>query len=278
MGFWTNFKPRMNPSNPLYITTAGIHQQEPVMHHQGSPDWHLLLTVGGEGILKLNGDTYLLSPGTFFLHPPYTPVEYYAISPQWTTISITYNGVDAAALSASLVGVHKTTDPFLLKEALHDIYLLPRNRRQSVGKRMLLELLTSLPDRIETRISANKGTEGVVSDDNLILSAVKFYIEKNLSERITVEDLCRVAGYKKTKLSALFKEKTGKSPHQYLKDCRYFRACELLKRALHLSVDEVARLSGYRSASYLDQCFREKRKSHLSPLQFRNRYLEVDSK
>lgn len=273
MGYWTNFTKRMNPSEPLYITTAGWHEQEPVLH-QGFPDWHLHLTLKGEGVLFANGKKHLLSQGTLFLHPPDTPVEYYAVSKKWIAISITYNGAEAKALSDAFVGVSKTKDFFVLKGLLDDIYLLPKTRRQSIGKKLVRDLLLRLPEHIVAPVPPSEELKGALLGDAAAVAAVKQYVEAHLNERITVDDLCRVAGYKKTKLSAVFKEKTRSSLYRYVERRRLFRAAELLKRALHLSVEEIAELCGFSSLSYFDQRFRKA--IHSSPLEFRKSFQERD--
>ena len=273
MGYWTNFKKRPNPSTPLYITTAGSREQEPVLH-QGFPDWHLHLTLKGEGVLLVDGEKYLLSQGTLFLHPPHTPVEYYALSKKWLTTSITYNGIDAKSLSEAFIGVHKTKEFFVLKGLLNDIYLLPKTRRQSIGKNLVRDLLCRLPEHIVDPVLPSEDLNETLLGDAAAVAAVKRYVEAHLKESITVEDLCRVANCKKTKLSAVFKKKTGMTLYNYVERRRIFRACELLKRDLHLSVDEIAEQCGFSSLSYFDQRF----KKHVlcSPLAFRKDFQERD--
>ena len=273
MGYWTNFKKRLNPSAPLYITTAGNREQEPVLH-QGFPDWHLHLTLKGEGVLLVDGEKYLLSQGTLFLHPPHTPVEYYALSKKWLTTSITYNGADAKSLSEAFVGIHETKDFFVLKRLLDNIYHLPKMRRQSIGKNLVRDLLLCLKDHIVAPVLAGKNLDETLLGDAATVAAVKHYVEAHLKESITVEDLCRVANCKKTKLSAVFKKKTGITLYNYVERRRMFRACELLKRDLHLSVDEIAEQCGFSSLSYFDQRF--KKHTHSSPLVFRKNYQERD--
>jgi AraC-like DNA-binding protein len=93
------------------------------------------------------------------------------------------------------------------------------------------------------------------------------YIELNISEKITLADLCCCSGCCKTVLTQLFKEYLQKSPGEYLKNVRLQYACCLLQDYT-LSIGEVADQCGYCNQLYFSNDFKKHYGS--SPRQWRN--------
>ncbi len=84
----------------------------------------------------------------------------------------------------------------------------------------------------------------------LQLRNVEIYIEENLSERISVNDLAVVAGLKKDHFAHLFKTSTGFSPHRYIIALRlaYVRR---LKNMGTMTNAQIAAESGFYDESHL---------------------------
>jgi len=89
------------------------------------------------------------------------------------------------------------------------------------------------------------------------VSEVISYVRANLSEPLTVSDLAERVALSPSAFSHLFRDVTGKSPYQFVKDIRLNRARELLV-AGDLSVTQVSRAVGYSSASHFINEFRER--------------------
>lgn len=95
------------------------------------------------------------------------------------------------------------------------------------------------------------------------------YIHINCTERVTTEQLCRIAGYSGAHLRRLFLQHYGASPSEYMINVRIERAKELLTELPARSVEEIAQSLGFSSCSYFCKQFREK--VGQTPLAFRNR-------
>lgn len=100
-----------------------------------------------------------------------------------------------------------------------------------------------------------------------IVSIAKKYICKHYGEELDLEQLAESAHTSPRYLCRLFKEETGEGIGQYLKKYRLQKAQELLK-STNLKIKEIGRKTGYSSASYFCQSFREY--FGISPEKFRN--------
>ncbi|WP_281359905.1 helix-turn-helix domain-containing protein [Pseudonocardia xinjiangensis] len=87
-----------------------------------------------------------------------------------------------------------------------------------------------------------------------ILAALAF-ARAHYAEPLTVNDLARQAALSPSAFSAHFRDATGRSPYQFLKECRLDRARELLGGG-GTSVTAVSRRVGYTSASHFIKEFR----------------------
>jgi AraC family transcriptional regulator len=82
------------------------------------------------------------------------------------------------------------------------------------------------------------------------LRQVLEYIEVNLAENISLDDLASVVGLSVSHFNALFREAAGLSPHQYLIRRRVERAKNLLGQG-DLSISQIANETGFAHQSHL---------------------------
>lgn len=108
-------------------------------------------------------------------------------------------------------------------------------------------LQRDLHDRL-TQIAAQQVT-------NKPLAAALDYIADHLGDPLTVSQLARQVNLSPSAFSRLFREETGSSPYQFVKDTRLDRARELLE-GRRLGVTDVSRTVGYTSCSHFIKEFR----------------------
>jgi len=106
-------------------------------------------------------------------------------------------------------------------------------------------------DRISARIEVDRAIE---------------HMHANLSEKITLQDMARVAGMSPSHFSRVFKREAGEPPVQYLSRIRMERARRLLSSG-DGSITEIALSCGFGSPAYLAGRFAKK--FGLSPREFR---------
>jgi AraC-like DNA-binding protein len=80
------------------------------------------------------------------------------------------------------------------------------------------------------------------------------YLEEHYAEDVTLDRLASVANYSPFHLHRLFVERTGTTPHRYLRACRIERAKSLLARS-DLAVARVAEIVGYASERHFSRVF-----------------------
>ena len=97
------------------------------------------------------------------------------------------------------------------------------------------------------RVSSRK-LEGGLSKRALKLATD--YVGDNLAGSLTLSEISRAANISPYHFSRLFKESTGRSPHQYVIRERVERAKELL-RSTGLPLHEVAALAGFADQSHM---------------------------
>lgn len=95
------------------------------------------------------------------------------------------------------------------------------------------------------------------------------YIDKNYTQRITLDNLSESFAVNKFRLQKEFKRHIGLTPNDYVINCRLNRAKELLKYS-DLSVSEISYRVGIENVSHFINLF--KKSEHKTPLTFRSEW------
>jgi len=93
-------------------------------------------------------------------------------------------------------------------------------------------------------------------------------IHAGCGQRVTLDELARVAGMSRSAFAQHFKDLVGLAPIEYLVKWRMCRASEML-RTENLALDQVAEKVGYESAVSFSRAF--KREFDISPGEYRHR-------
>jgi AraC-like DNA-binding protein/PAS domain-containing protein len=101
-----------------------------------------------------------------------------------------------------------------------------------------------------------------------LAEAASQYMREHLAERIDLPSLSSVLAVSPGHLGRLFKQRTGRTPHQFLIDLR-LEAAEGLLADTDLTVTQIAWRVGFASPSHFVTTFRARRGS--TPLEFRRR-------
>ena len=87
------------------------------------------------------------------------------------------------------------------------------------------------------------------------LKRVQAYVEENLPEAITLQDLAEAAGLSRMHFAAQFRAATGLRPHEYVVRRRIEQAQELM-RDPHLPLVQVALSVGFQTQAHFTTVFR----------------------
>ncbi|MBB1485261.1 helix-turn-helix domain-containing protein [Oceanospirillum sediminis] len=90
----------------------------------------------------------------------------------------------------------------------------------------------------------------------LNIDRINHYIRQNMSDKITVAQLARIACISESRFHLLFRETIGLTPHQYLIQARLKEAYHLLYNS-SVSVNDIAAQTGFTSQSALTNAFKK---------------------
>lgn len=90
---------------------------------------------------------------------------------------------------------------------------------------------------------------------NTLIELIISYLEKNIYNKITLNDICDIFFIRKSQLSVIFKEYTGKSPMQYYSELKIEEAKKLLRENV-LSVSEITDKLNYSGIHSFSRAFK----------------------
>ncbi|AIQ48656.1 hypothetical protein R70723_24145 [Paenibacillus sp. FSL R7-0273] len=90
-----------------------------------------------------------------------------------------------------------------------------------------------------------------------LVERCKTFIDSNLQQSIGLEDMAEFAGCSKFHLTREFERSLGFSPGRYLIRMRLERAATLLLEPTNLTLEQVAKQSGFSNANYFGKVFRK---------------------
>lgn len=93
------------------------------------------------------------------------------------------------------------------------------------------------------------------------------YINRNLSMKISVEELAKHAYVSKSTLGKYFRRELAVSVNEYISDAVMLKASQLLRNS-KMSVHDISEALGFCDQFYFSKCFKDKFKK--SPKEFRN--------
>ncbi len=177
----------------------------------------------------------------------------YAADPEWDFVYINLCGSAALSMIEELTRHHGHVLPVNLAQPavvrLIDLARGPGVRHQRLGlavsARIAGDLLMTLAE----------GCQGVQDPERDCIDAACAYLIRHLARPIDVADAAAEVGVSREHLTRLFRRRLGVAPASWLRRER-LRHAELLVRGSRLPLQEVARRSGFATASHFVQAFR----------------------
>jgi AraC-like DNA-binding protein len=162
--------------------------------------------------------------------------------------------------NVQIAGLHQLSDP--LAAELDRPGMLSSEATDSLARLLIIRIARHLRVAREPSNPLN----------SKVLQRVRDYIAANLSERLLVADLARVAGMSPNRFAHAFGRQTGQSPHQCVFAARLDRASHLL-RTSDLPLVEVAHDCGFSNQQHLSNAMRR----HLgtTPTRYRSMYRKI---
>jgi len=259
-----------NAYEELHYMESTLNSLSGVKHvHDRS--YEVLFVVEGDGSMLIGNNLYPIKENTVFLT---SKMEIHNITPnseKYIRNIININD-DYLEKIAELTG----TEDFLTKlfgrrciplsdegAALIQRYFSLINECDTDNPEQRIMLLRYITGMLKM-LSETKTTDAQ-SINNSISKAVS-YIDKNLSENLTLEMICNHVHLSKYHFCRLFREKTGMSPFKYIIECRISKAKMLLSYTGD-SISNIAAATGFSTSANFCNAFRKYEKT--SPTDFR---------
>ena len=170
--------------------------------------------------------------------------------------------------------MRRLSDALAATEATHDAHsaIMADALRLAILTRTFSRQACGAPAELDPADAVHEEEAGrtVRSLQTWRLKRVMEYIDKNLTAKITLQDMAAVAGLSRMHFAAQFRAAVGARPHEYLLRCRIERAQELLKQA-EVALVDIALTVGFQTQAHFTTVF--KRFVGDTPYQWRSAYL-----
>lgn len=105
-----------------------------------------------------------------------------------------------------------------------------------------------------------------------LLEEILDYIEKTISEPLTVEEICQKFSLSRSSLQLLFKENLHQTPKKYISDLKLEKACQMIRESKY-TISEIALMLGFTSIHYFSKAFAQK--YHLAPSEYSKQIFNI---
>ena len=258
----------------LYLNEIGeieVKQGTIWSENAQSENYLLAYCTKGSGIVQIFSEQVPISNDQFFIIPKNKEFKFYSVLNVNTRFLIArFNGLNAGKMGKEFSLVRN---------------LIPSVNNMVANREMLFdEIFNNLTkgfhnDNMEyinfcfghlfaTFIYANKTGDDIYDESNPVVRRAINFLEKNISVKLTLNQLAKEVGYSPTYLSTLFKKETNYSPISYFSHLKIVKACEFLDYT-NMKVKEISFNLGYSDPYYFTKDFTKK--MGLSPRNYRNR-------
>ncbi len=250
----------------LQVNSCGYQQnvkEYTVVREKGRQDYHILFVESGEYEIKFQGNASNLKKGDFVLYCPGDMQWYRSVCTSTSFwCHFTGNVINELLNDTSLCGgIFSCPSPDMAFDAFSRLI---KNHTLSGSSLLTIGCFLEFIHRITNTEHANVS----VNNHSVVDSTIE-YIHKNYFRSITLDTLAKQAGYSKSRLSHLFRDRVGISPIHYLTDVRINNAAEYLL-STDIPIIKIAEMCGFDDSLYFSKCFRKH--CHISPREFRREF------
>lgn len=234
---------------PVTVITVGKDILQKAINRQSGFAYDQLFYISdGTGYLKLPGGIYELNKGDFFYLTKNEPHSY---GPKNDSFKTNWLCFDCSCTNdiASFYGINKSTyffnnnkGKFQAKHhAIHrDFYNLDDAQLSSSAYSAIVTFFREVSNRKDNE-----------------LKVIENYLIDNYSKPISLDELVKIYGHSKSKLCSTFKKEYGMSIFEKLMCIRLDYANLFLQTNPSLTLNDIARLTGFTDASYFCKIYKK---------------------
>ena len=245
-------------------------------------DCRLIYGLEGTGKIGIDGKLFSLKPGDLFIIN--AGVRYKAFKAVGKSIVINFSYTrnfchlkfalppvyDIANITEQVnFDDHPVLDKYIFCRNMHSAKNIIQDVVNEVNKKLPdYDIISSLLLKSVIFTAVRKSAAEIHINTNLDLDSVILYIHENFTKNINNNTLSEHFHFHPNYINNVFKRYTGKTVHQYIIELRITNAISLLKES-DLSIDEIARATGFYDCSYFSKYF--KKATGVSPKEYRKK-------
>lgn len=225
-------------------------------------------TISGCGAVEIDGKTVFVHPGEAFLLTVPEKHRYYfpKSAGHWEFLYMSLIGPEALRLAGELRAIHLSVST---EYGSAETVELAKKIIAMMMEHSLNDPVTASKLAYEFMMTLASGSSNAEMAENrdMILKIHGFCLQ-DLRRDISIEAMAEFAGYSRSHFCRLFRQFTGKAPHEYLLELRINMAIRMLHSG-NYTVKETADMCGFSESGYFCKVFR--RVTGVTPAAFRNR-------
>lgn len=253
--------------------TAGWHRNNALYHQfypQGVDEVLVLLTVDGQGWIRIDGQVYSLPKGRLAVVAAHTMMEYGTDStlpdPVWEFYWMNLDGYYVQDFATKL------------KEDGLVVHTCTHLKEYSLWFHSLMEETITTRQQEKVRSDQiHRICDGILMDclfteeshQDPRVDQILHYLQIHYAEELTLSQLSQQFYLSPNHLIRLFRQGTGYTPYEYIKHYRLIKAGEWLLTTT-TPINEIARELGYRNQSHFSAQFH--RLYGLTPREYRRMF------
>lgn len=247
----------------LYITDIGFYPM--AKHHfrsrqTPSGQYILIYCMDGGGWYKLDGRSYKVNSGEFFILPPDRGHSYGAdTGSPWTIYWIHFNGPMAGEYARDLHTPHTitTADNSRIHDRLNlfeEIFYTLKQGYSLENIRYATALFHHFLGSLRFLRQYRAAKTATTPDEPTACRRAMRYMEENLHRTLTLREIAEFVGYRPSHFSALFKAESGHSPLSFFNLMKVQTACRLLD-STDMHINQIAAKLGVADPYYFSRLF-----------------------
>jgi len=250
-----------------YFPNATAHYRE---WEKGCPDNILIYCLRGKGWYELGKKRFEVSVNEFIIIPAIKSFLRYGADENdpWTIYWVHFSGRDLDTFNRSFkIGMFDGPQPIIFNEKGLQIWnMMYQNLEMGYSTENLTNTNLFLYSFIATFLFPDRQVNEKKQDAKNMIKDTILYMQKELHEKLTVEDMALKHGLSTSHFSSLFRKATGMPPLDYFIHLKLQKACLLLYSS-NMKIKEVAAEIGYSDPYFFSRLFKKHMK--VSPDQYR---------
>lgn len=252
----------------LFVTDIGYYPNATNHYRERKKainQYVLIYCVDGNGWYQLKGKEYQINKNQFFILPAGEP-HIYGANESWTIYWVHFRGAHAAIFAEGMQTPQSINVAMnsRIRERINIFEELLSTLHAGQGIEDLRYASSLLHHFLASMRYLGQFRRGEGASD--AIEAAIHYMQENIENRITLQDVLNYIGYSQSHFSSLFKKKTGESPIAYFNRLKVEYACKLLKET-DLKINQICFKIGIEDSFYFSRLF--SKTMGMSPSEYR---------